>query len=84
MKTTVEIDDELLKAAKKAAIDEGVSLREFLETALRARLEAGAPPRIYAGFETRGALYEEGTFQILEDLERAAREYQEHVREKAS
>jgi hypothetical protein len=83
MKTTVDIDDELLKAAKKAAIDEGVTLREFLEAALRARLEA-APLSSYAGFETRGGLHEEGTFQILEDLERAAREYEEHAREKAS
>jgi Arc/MetJ family transcription regulator len=84
MKTTVEIDDELLKAAKKAAIDEGVTLREFLEKALRARLEPGALAGIYAGFETRGALHEEGTFQILDDLELAAREYQEHLRERAS
>lgn len=38
MKTTVEIDDDLLKAAKKAAIDEGVTLRELLEDALRHRL----------------------------------------------
>jgi hypothetical protein len=84
MKTTVEIDDELLKAAKKAAIDEGVSLRAFMENALRARLASPVPPAIYAGFETRGALYEEGTFQILEDLEAAASEYQQHLREKAS
>lgn len=84
MKTTVEIDDELLKAAKKAAIDEGVTLREFLEKALRARLKSGALTDIYGGFETRGALHEEGTFQILDDLEIAAREYEEHIRERAS
>lgn len=82
MKTTVDIDDELLKAAKKAATDEGATLRELLEAALRARLEA-APPRSYAGFETRSGLHEEGTFQVLEDLERAAREFDEHAREKA-
>ncbi len=65
MKTTADIDDEFLKPAKKAAIDEGVTLRELLEAALRARLEA-APPRSYAGFETRGGIHEEGTFQILD------------------
>ncbi len=53
MKTTVEIDDDLLRAAKKAAIDDGVSLKQLIEEGLRTRL--GGP---YAGFESRGALYE--------------------------
>ena len=39
VKTTVEIDDdELLKAAKRAAIDEGVTLRQLIEDGLRHRM----------------------------------------------
>ncbi len=56
MKTTVEINDDLLKAAKKAAIEEGITLRELLEQALRNRLLSSRDT--YGGFESRGALYE--------------------------
>ena len=49
MKTTVEIDDELLKAAKKRAIDEGTSLRRFLELAIRDRLSGASGPGISGG-----------------------------------
>ncbi|MCO5201935.1 MAG: hypothetical protein M9925_09580 [Chloroflexi bacterium] len=79
MKTTVEIDDELLKAAKKAAIDEGVTLREFLETALRARLESPVAPGIYGGFANRGELYDEATWSILDDIRDAARRIRERT-----
>ena len=84
MKTTVEIQDDLFKAAKKAAIDEGISLRELIEDGLRHRLAGPGAAGTYAGFGTRGDMYEEATFQILDDLAAAAREYQEHLREKAS
>ncbi|MEO8540964.1 MAG: DUF2191 domain-containing protein [bacterium] len=35
MRTTLNIDDDLLKAAKIAAIHEGISLTEYIERALR-------------------------------------------------
>lgn len=38
MKTTIEIDDELLRKAKQQAGAAGVTLRAFVEEALRARL----------------------------------------------
>jgi plasmid stability protein len=38
MKTTIELDDELLRAAKQRAAASGQSLRAFIEDALRARL----------------------------------------------
>lgn len=56
MKTTVEINDDLLKAAKKAAIEEGITLRELLDQALRHRLFGARDA--YGGFANRGALYE--------------------------
>ena len=42
MKTTVELDDELLKAAKKLAIDEHTTLRALIEGALRTRVGTAA------------------------------------------
>ncbi len=56
MKTTVEIDDELLKAAKKAAIDEGVTLRELLEDGLRHRLALHRANERVRGWGTPGTL----------------------------
>jgi len=38
MKTTIELDDELLRAAKQRAAASGQPLRAFIEDALRARL----------------------------------------------
>ena len=38
MKTTVDLDDELLRLAKQQAAKDGVSLRVLVEDALRARL----------------------------------------------
>lgn len=39
MKTTVDIDPDLLKAAKKRAIDEGTTFRAIVERGLRRELE---------------------------------------------
>lgn len=39
MRTTVELNDELVRKAKKRAADEGTTFREVLERALRAHLE---------------------------------------------
>lgn len=38
VKTTVDLDDELLRLAKRRAAEAGVPLRVFIEDALRARL----------------------------------------------
>jgi hypothetical protein len=77
MKTTVEIDDELLKAAKKAAIDEGVTLRELVEDGLRHRLALHrANERVRGwgkpGDASREDLYASDAWKLLDDLERAA------------
>jgi hypothetical protein len=42
MKVTIDIDDDLLREAERKAADEGVALREVVETALRAYLPVGA------------------------------------------
>jgi len=44
MKTTVEIEEDLLRAAKRAAIDRNCTLREMIERGLRRELAAGAKP----------------------------------------
>jgi hypothetical protein len=38
MRTTVRLDDELLRAAKRRAVDRGVTLTKVIEDALRADL----------------------------------------------
>lgn len=43
MKTTIEISDALLNAAKKRAVQHGTTLRELVEEGLRSVLE-GEPP----------------------------------------
>jgi hypothetical protein len=73
---TVDIDDELLKAAKRAAVDEETTLRNLIEDGLRHRLSLhranaqveswGAP-----GNTSREDLYASDTWKILDDLERA-------------
>lgn len=47
MKTTIDLDPELVKTAKKRAIDEGTTLRALVEDGLRARLkERPAEPEL--------------------------------------
>lgn len=41
MRTTLNIDDELLKEAKIAAIREGITLTEYIERALKHECRAG-------------------------------------------
>ncbi len=80
MKTTVEIDDALLKAAKRAAVDEGTTLRTLIEEGLRNRValsdrqarlhEWGTP----GSDISRADLYEPRIWKILDSLERAGEE----------
>ncbi|MGH9518314.1 MAG: hypothetical protein ACRD2D_01645 [Terriglobales bacterium] len=46
MKTTVEIDDLLLRAAKRAAVERGTTLRAMLESGLRRELATSARRRL--------------------------------------
>lgn len=39
MKTTIELNDELFRAAKRAAAEDGITLRELIESGLRTELE---------------------------------------------
>lgn len=76
MKTTVEIDDALLKAAKKLAVDEGVSLRELIESGLRDQVARGAAQQRLAtwggpGNASREDLYAGESSKVLDDIERA-------------
>lgn len=47
MKTTINLNDQLLRRAKRRASDRGVTLTRFIEDALRAKLMDGDrdPPR---------------------------------------
>lgn len=45
VRTTVELNDELLRRAKQRAAAEGISLKEVFERALRAHLGGSAPRR---------------------------------------
>ncbi len=47
VRTTIELNDELFRAAKRRAADEGVTLRELIERSLRSHLTKGAPRRGY-------------------------------------
>ncbi len=40
MKTTIDLPDDIFKAAKKTAIDRGVSLKELITTAIKKELKA--------------------------------------------
>jgi Arc/MetJ family transcription regulator len=45
MKTTIDLDDDLLRKAKQRAAAEGIPLRAYIEDALKARLLPGARRR---------------------------------------
>jgi hypothetical protein len=47
MRTTVDLNDEILRAAKRRAADEGATLRDVVERALRAYLGRTPPGRPY-------------------------------------
>ena len=47
MRTTVDLNDELLRQAKQRAARDNTTLRRVLETALRAHLGGQAPDRGY-------------------------------------
>ena len=44
MRTTISLDDALLKRARQAALDRGISLNELVVTALRLELNRVAKP----------------------------------------
>ena len=76
MKTTVELDDELFKAAKRAALEEGITLRQLIEEGLRERVVLSATHRRLANWgspdnTSREDLYAGGSSKILDDIERA-------------
>ena len=47
MRTTVDLNDQLLRAAKKRAANEGIPLRRVIESALRTYLEGPLRRRDY-------------------------------------
>ena len=51
MRTTININDELLRDAKKRAAEEGTTLRALMEDALRSRIQAHGSSK--SGFELR-------------------------------
>ncbi|MGE0601534.1 MAG: hypothetical protein AB7J35_18975 [Dehalococcoidia bacterium] len=82
MKTTVEVDDALLKAAKKAAIDRGTTLRRFLEAAIAAELARiqGMPEESVRKAEPQ----DDAISSILRDIATAAEEYRTAKQQRAS
>ena len=45
MKTTVELPDDLLRAWKKRAVDQGTTLKDLWESVLSSALRPNRPPR---------------------------------------
>lgn len=54
MKTTLNIDDHLMQAAKKRAVERGVTLTRLIEDAIRTILKEGQDP------DTKRYSFEEG------------------------
>jgi hypothetical protein len=49
MRTTLELDDELLAGAKRIASQEGLTLGRVISDLARRALAAGAPPKVRNG-----------------------------------
>jgi hypothetical protein len=67
MRTTVEVNDELMRAVKKQAADEHSTLREVFDRALRQYFSAKPPA---GGFKLRWKAHKRGVLQpgvVLED-----------------
>jgi hypothetical protein len=56
MKTTVNLPDELIKEAKKRAIDEGRTLTDLLVEGLKGRIQRNIPARKLPVSSTAGGL----------------------------
>ncbi len=76
MRTTIDLNDELLRAAKRRAADEGVPLRRIVEHALRRHLEGAASSKNYqlSWHPERGRLQpgvqlndRDALFQVMDD-----------------
>ena len=75
MKTTVEIDDELLREAKRRAVDERKPLRAIIEEGLRIRLRTAGqtgPVRIKWVIAEGGAPSESNDREAIYDWLRKA------------
>jgi hypothetical protein len=57
MKTTVEIPDDLFRAAKSRAAEQGIPMRQWVEAAFRRQLEAKRPRK---PFRLRDGSYGKG------------------------
>ena len=72
MKTTVEISDALLSAAKRSARARGLTLRELVEEGLRRVLREDAAPRVFrlrrASFNGQGRAADMPEWEAVRDL----------------
>jgi len=53
MKTTIEINDELFRSARRRAADTGTTLRALVEEGLRSVLARGSEPAVAPSFQLR-------------------------------
>jgi hypothetical protein len=72
MKTTVEISDALLRAAKRSARARGLTLRELVEDGLRRVLREDSAPRAFrlrrASFKGMGRAAGTEDWEVVRDL----------------
>ncbi len=74
MKTTIELEDDLLRQAKAAALEEGITFKQLLTQALRSRLatRAEATPvwhRLFGGLADLRAETRRVERRIAEEFE---------------